>query len=51
MSDQVNNQNGVVQTQPLADHQPFSEVYRGQLSSSTVGRYWEWAFSDIVGNA
>ena len=42
--------NDVVQTQPLAASETFVGVAGGPLASSTVGDYWRWGSSDIVGN-
>jgi|TARA_B100001971_G_scaffold212303_1_gene242128 hypothetical protein len=42
--------NDVVQTQPLAASERFVGVAGGPLASSTVGDYWQWGSSDIVGN-
>ena len=42
--------NDVVQTQPLAASETFVGVAGSPLASSTIGDYWQWGSSDIVGN-
>lgn len=42
--------NDVVQTQPLAASETFVGVAGVPLASATVGDYWQWGYSDIVGN-
>ena len=42
--------NDVVQTQPLDARETFVGVAGGPLASATVGDYWQWGSSDIVGN-
>jgi hypothetical protein len=50
MAFQIKIINGVVQTCPLDQSEKFQMAEDGPLASSTIGEFWQWAFSDIVGN-
>ena len=51
MSDNANEIiNGVIQTRPLRPTETFINARDGTLSSATVEDYWQWAYSDIIGN-
>ena len=42
--------NGVIQTKPLRMTDTFIGPAGGKLSQATIGDYWQWAYSDIIGN-
>ena len=42
--------NGVIQTQPLDASETFLGTAGGPLASASVGDFWQWAYSDLVGN-
>ena len=50
MAYQTRVNNGVIETQPLEPTEAFIGSEDGPLSSASIGDYWQWAFSDIVGN-
>ena len=50
MSFHIRLENGVVQPQPIAPNEGFIGVSTGLLTTSTVGDFWQWAYSDVVDN-
>ena len=42
--------NGVIQTRSLRPTETFINASDGTLSAATVEDYWQWAYSDIIGN-
>ena len=42
--------NDVIQTKPLPATAGFINVPNDVLGSATIGDYWQWAYSDIIGN-
>ena len=40
-----------VEIEPRVAWEPFVGTRMSELASSTVGDFWQWAYSDIVGNA
>ncbi len=50
MSFRIQLENGIVQPQPLDLGEEFFGVSTGLLTTSTVGEFWKWAYSNIVDN-
>ena len=51
MADSTNEViNDVIQTKPLRATEGFVNVSNNALNASTIGDYWQWAYSDIIGN-
>lgn len=51
MADSINEViNDVIQTKPLGATEGFVNVSINALNAATVGDYWQWAYSDIIGN-
>ncbi|MCL0055492.1 hypothetical protein M1N56_06445 [Dehalococcoidia bacterium] len=46
----VINDAGIIETQPLNPGEKFAGSENSTLSDRTMSDYWQWAFSDIVGN-
>ena len=51
MADSTNEViNDVIQTKPLRATEGFVNVSNNALNAATIGDYWQWAYSDIIGN-
>ena len=46
----VVNNSGVMEPQPLNSSEKFLNSENLPISDKTIGDYWQWAFSDLIGN-
>ena len=46
----VVNNSGVIEPQPLNPSEKFLNSENLPISDKTIGDYWQWAFSDLIGN-
>ena len=46
----VVNNSGVIGPQPLNPSEKFLNSENLPISDKTIGDYWQWAFSDLIGN-
>ena len=47
----VVNNSGVIEPQPLNPSEKFLNSENLPISDKTIGDYWQWAFSDLIGNS
>ena len=46
----VVNNSGVIEPQPINPSEKFLNSENLPISDKTIGDYWQWAFSDLIGN-